>query len=323
MITPLPLISSVLGIRGGRTLARFSEALFALEAREAEGLITATEFADIKDGFNRGLEEAWIVLIKNPFNYTDKNLLTQAEQEFSWVVYSPTAHLTGSYLKRALKLAPTDYSRAVVSFLSEALPVAERINALKQIVGKRPAPKSAETIRREGEAMTCQCCGRAILANLGKIAHHGYTRPGDGWQTASCPGAKELPFEVSRDALAGYIAGIVAYRDRLQTNLVGVQAETLGVHYNYDLKTFYRGTRDKAYKEVTRDTLATVAQEVAEVRHGSRVPSYDELKANTVATLNRNIRLAQTEIDHQQARYDGWAGVTHEWTGKAWKAVGQ
>ena len=28
---------------------------------------------------------------------------------------------------------------------------------------------------------------------------HGYERPGHGWQTGSCMGAKNLPFEVDRD----------------------------------------------------------------------------------------------------------------------------
>lgn len=48
---------------------------------------------------------------------------------------------------------------------------------------------------------TCQLCGRAIMANTGVIAHHGYKRPGEGWQTSSCRGARELPYEVSCDCL--------------------------------------------------------------------------------------------------------------------------
>ncbi|MEO1658133.1 MAG: hypothetical protein AAFR65_10445 [Pseudomonadota bacterium] len=53
---------------------------------------------------------------------------------------------------------------------------------------------------------TCQICARAIKANTGVIAHHGYQRPhGWGHQTASCPGSRELPFEESCAALRGYI----------------------------------------------------------------------------------------------------------------------
>jgi hypothetical protein len=47
----------------------------------------------------------------------------------------------------------------------------------------------------------CQICARAIKAKNGFIAHHGYKRPGHGWQTASCMGARYAPYEVSRDRI--------------------------------------------------------------------------------------------------------------------------
>jgi hypothetical protein len=52
---------------------------------------------------------------------------------------------------------------------------------------------------------TCQICGRNIKANTGHIAHHGYRRPGDGWQTSSCFGALGLPYEQSCDRIDRYI----------------------------------------------------------------------------------------------------------------------
>jgi|SRR5215831_2276533 len=53
---------------------------------------------------------------------------------------------------------------------------------------------------------TCQICGRDIKSKNGFIAHHGYKRPGSGWQTASCFGAKYRPYEVASDALPKAIA---------------------------------------------------------------------------------------------------------------------
>lgn len=58
---------------------------------------------------------------------------------------------------------------------------------------------------------TCQICGRAIKAAKGLIAHHGYRRPGHGWQTASCFGAKYRPYEVACDALPPAIKSLEAY----------------------------------------------------------------------------------------------------------------
>jgi len=47
----------------------------------------------------------------------------------------------------------------------------------------------------------CQICGRQIEANTGRIAKHGYKRPGQGWQTSSCYGAGYRPYEVACDAI--------------------------------------------------------------------------------------------------------------------------
>lgn len=60
---------------------------------------------------------------------------------------------------------------------------------------------------------TCQICEREILANTGVIAHHGYQRPdrGSGWQTASCRGARYLPYEQSCDQIQPCIDYIKAY----------------------------------------------------------------------------------------------------------------
>lgn len=58
---------------------------------------------------------------------------------------------------------------------------------------------------------TCQICGRPIKANTGLVAHHGYKRPGEGWQTSSCMGARHLPYELSCDVLPRAIKSCEAY----------------------------------------------------------------------------------------------------------------
>jgi hypothetical protein len=66
---------------------------------------------------------------------------------------------------------------------------------------------------------TCQICGRPIKANTGLIAHHGYQRPGDGWQTASCIGARFRPYEVACDALPPAIQSCKQYIAQQETAL--------------------------------------------------------------------------------------------------------
>jgi len=61
---------------------------------------------------------------------------------------------------------------------------------------------------------TCQICARRIKAAKGVIAHHGYKRPGGGWQTGSCFGARHLPYEVSCDVIPLAIANTERQRER-------------------------------------------------------------------------------------------------------------
>lgn len=65
-----------------------------------------------------------------------------------------------------------------------------------------------EAIALGKEMYTCQICERLIRAKAGILAHHGYKRPGDGWQTESCMGARNLPYEVSCDMLPPAILAI-------------------------------------------------------------------------------------------------------------------
>lgn len=57
---------------------------------------------------------------------------------------------------------------------------------------------------------TCQICGREIKSANGLIAHHGYRRL-SGYQTNSCIGARNLPYEKSCDLIPSAIAEITRW----------------------------------------------------------------------------------------------------------------
>jgi len=65
----------------------------------------------------------------------------------------------------------------------------------------------------------CQICGRAVKSKNGVIAHHGFKRPGQGWQTASCYGAKYRPYEVAKDALENYLPEVKKWMKIKQESL--------------------------------------------------------------------------------------------------------
>jgi hypothetical protein len=92
---------------------------------------------------------------------------------------------------------------AMRSIATEALPLALAVASLKSKVVKGRAPSSAAALPLNPNKVvkTCPCCFRAIAVVSGKMVHHGYQRPGQGWQTASCPGIRFKPLEVSNEGL--------------------------------------------------------------------------------------------------------------------------
>lgn len=71
----------------------------------------------------------------------------------------------------------------------------------------------------------CQICAREIGTTVGLIAHHGYQRPGTGWQTQSCFGARYRSYEVACDALPIYIDMMKRWAKELKANIDGHMAE--------------------------------------------------------------------------------------------------
>lgn len=98
-------------------------------------------------------------------------------------------------------------------------------------------------------ARTCQICARPIHANKGdKIAHHGYQRPYQmGYQTASCYGARELPYERSRDALGRWIDLVRGWRKNTIELARKIRAGESPVPYRYQ----YQGPRDARGRRTT------------------------------------------------------------------------
>jgi hypothetical protein len=169
-------------------------------------------------------------------------------------------------------------------------------------------------------AMTCQCCSGRILANTGVIAHHGYQRPSEGWQTASCFGARALPFEVDRSRLGELI---VAIDQRLRMQRAG-RADVIAEKYaiergfaDYSAAKIWNGRRHVTPDikiKFTRNTFDAQRTTHAELlRRNSFYPlTFDELKKNELATRDYQIKQTSDDLRRCKKKYDGWM-VTHEW----------
>jgi hypothetical protein len=203
------------------------------------------------------------------------------------------------------------------------------VAALEVNKSKKPLSKSAmEKDEREKKAKTCQICGGKYLAEKGLIAHHGYQRPGWGYQTASCYGARYLPFQESRDRLGEWI-------ERLESMLVDAEKELKFVKTSPELvltgtRGAYGGNKhtmkvkvtadnfdemladmDKALRDKITDKYASTDFNAGSNHYGNK-RSFDQLRKIMVANAESQVRAIKSDLEMQNRRYDGWKPQTAE-----------
>lgn len=339
-MTDFPIWTAALSDRDIESLGRVMDKIAAFE--EAGHMIKA-DLEGLKYTFNRVLESGWKKSTQEPFFYNGKyDERTYEERELSNTFSIPYPHVIPGYLKRATAAtkAAGPYRDALIAFLTEVAPVCARFVALKDIVGKRQPTKTKAAIAREGVERTCQVCGRGIFANTGVIAHHGYERPGDGWQTASCSGARELPFELSRDALAAEIERLKAWEKIERDTLANIKTETVGLGFTYavSIQDPKRGpgwkiTEKRSVSGITRENFETLQAENPDAFNSQRGPrdpatswkylpfTFDALKAKRIAQVEARIDGVVTAIRKQQARYHAWKQQATIFNG-AWIELG-
>lgn len=321
-------LDQILNALAPKKAESLAKAIAKLAQYEADPVILKSELAELRTyGLNRGFEAVWTAFVKEPFFYCgDYQSFSEAEKKLDDSIgYSPEVHTAAGYLKKVVAATKADgkYRDAMLSVLQVLAPIAERANALKTKLGKRAPAVTRTSIERDernAKAMTCQICARGILAELGAIAHHGYERPGDGYQTASCPGAKELPFEVSRERLGEHI---VHQKDRLANSrafLARVIAEDGDLAWTYEDRTACTKRWHQGVDKMVFVNRANWVEEFAAAKAvgSTSTATYDSVKAGTIARTEADIKSTADNITFQQARYDGWKGPTHRREGDAW-----
>lgn len=196
---------------------------------------------------------------------------------------------------------------------------------VKEASVNRPAPKAPVTAAPEEKRMTCQCCGRAIQANTGKIAHHGYQRPGLGWQTASCEGAQELPFEVSRDALGRYIEGLNRRLDNRAERIrqhgdEEITELTLAIIDREQPRQYGRPERTLFVRDLSAETFEAKAAEYGKSLRAAGIYKFKDALDRDLREARTEAALIQTILNHEEPRWANWK-QTHEWTGTEFKAI--
>jgi hypothetical protein len=132
---------------------------------------------------------------------------------------------------------------------------------------------------------TCQICERQIGSKKGLIAHHGYTRPErwSGYQTASCWGARELPYEKSRDLVGELIKHIERDIELVKESLVKWTTADPVIEEN-------QGTLRNPRIKVTKPDD----------------PYYPWAKKAVIANLENRQQWLIKDLEHQKKRWNDW-----------------
>ena len=201
----------------------------------------------------------------------------------------------------------------------EALDLIREMTRLRLAVAALPVvkpPTKAQKEREERERDTrvkhCQICNGLWVAENGVIAHHGYKRPGDGMQTASCFGAMHRPFEVSRDCVMDFI--MQNSRRRLYClRRIHLLQET---DPPLDLAAVWYETGHNEKKrnfKVTPETFDQVKEKVRQENEKWRpmfnANNYAELKERGIKMLRRDAADYAEVITTFTKRYDDWKPV--------------
>lgn len=193
----------------------------------------------------------------------------------------------------------------------------------RELTAEETAANAARKAARLKATMHCQICNRRILANTGLIAHHGYQRPYEQhWQTSSCYGARERPFEVSRDRLGQYIDMMVELRAREMEARTAIDQETAPAVFVYTK----RGVDAWAKKEtvrvpVTRATFAAAKAEHAIPMRQHSMHSFDDVKKHHLAGYDYRIKQIDSDLDECRKRWAGWKPTHAGWLNGEWSKL--
>jgi|694.fasta_scaffold00052_156 hypothetical protein len=190
---------------------KFDAALITLKAAMEQGSIRKTDLDNIKSVFNNSCEATWekhyqYAYLNQPRDVRDA--APHAKEEEDIYYKAKNFRNMDGIIKKYSKFANTS------QLIGYAIRIASEYASLKDIMdhlatnivkGKAPS-LNIKPINPNQVRGTCGWCLRDIaIDKSGLMSHHGFTRPGVGYQTQSCAGVNYKNLEVSRDGLKARI----------------------------------------------------------------------------------------------------------------------
>lgn len=223
MPTQIPTVFPILRAHA-RKPERFDLAVQVLTQGLAEERIRKKDHDEVKQILGDAVYRSWNATIGEPFFHAGRWETQPAEVRRLMDAATPSnLHEVLHFAKKLGGL--TSEAPAILAMralIAEALPLAQAAAELKPMIvkGRVPNPEPAAPVNPDQVRATCSCCFRGIAVTpVGKMAHHGYQRPFEGYQTQSCDGTRFPPLEVSTEGLEWLIWKTEEHRDDLQDRI--------------------------------------------------------------------------------------------------------
>lgn len=238
-----------------RSATRLDAALKTIADAVQAGEIRNVALQDAKSTLSNAVHDAWGRYV-NDRHFSGDALrdgsMTEALQDLYFKVNVYGLHDVHAAAKRvAATTVEAPAVDAMRALLQELLPLAQTVAGLKDKVVKGRAPVAPRPPANPDQLrMSCGCCQRPIAVMggepTGRMAHHGYERPGHGWQTASCPGIKFMPLETTDDGPRYMLAMRIDQLRREEAALARCPELT-------ELSVLVRERGVKSLKKITRE----------------------------------------------------------------------
>ena len=279
-----------------RLMNSLIEGLETIKSGHEDGGLRNTNYQTAKGDLSRIVERAWSTFFDSYITELRNRTLPLQTEEFMRGL-SPAGLNEFRFLGKKIEAGrKAGASGAIfdelVSLEEEIAPLANLVIAMKNTVIKGRAPREVEAKIDNPHQVrgTCACCfsNQAVVGVT--MAHHGYQRPGDGFQTASCPGIQFQPFEKSPQGTIAVHQSVLARIDAL-ASAIAHPPETLVIQTSKSIL----GPRGRYVPE--------------EVEINADDPRWANALQNYIRKNKNLLERAVSHRDYLKEKIDGWAPV--------------
>ena len=253
---------------------RFIASLANLKMAVKEGTIRKTDLETIKLDLNRACEATWDKWYNRPYFHGKGFVQTPEETEIYYK--SKGFRDAPGIIKNYTKFANQSKVIAMaIQIATEFAPFKDIMDHLKtnMTTGRAPSTTVKYVNPNQIRGLCAWCLRDVAIDRSGLMTHHGYERPGIGWQTQSCPGIKYKNIEVSLDGLKEHIRAIDQFKTRVThelDTLPNIASLTIKVHTRLgDNSDVVIGKEDPRWKDAMQNQTRNLQGQInqAEVDH--------------------------------------------------------